>query len=68
MDFTNLKNFLDYMAAEHTPGNAVEVFVDGKQVFRYACGFSDLESGTPMSGEPPVSIPLFQTQVRCRIS
>ena len=32
MDFTNLKNFMDYMAAEHTPGNAVEVFLDGKQV------------------------------------
>ena len=56
MDFTNLKNFLDYMAAKHTPGNAVEVFVDGKQVFRYACGFSDLESGTPMSGDEMFNI------------
>lgn len=56
MDFTNLKNFLDYMATERTPGNAIEVFVDGKQVFRYACGFSDLESGTPMSGDEMFNI------------
>lgn len=44
------------MAAEHTLGNAVEVYVDGKQVFRYACGFSDLESGTPMSGDEMFNI------------
>ena len=50
MNFTNLKNFLDLMAVEHTPGNAVEVFVNGKQVFRYASGYSDLESETPMNG------------------
>ena len=56
MDFTNLKNFLDYMAAEHTPGNAVEVFLDGKQVFKYACGYSDLESQTPMTGEEMFNI------------
>lgn len=51
MNFTNLKNFMDWMAAEHTPGNAVEVFVDGKQVFRYASGYSDLETQTPMTGD-----------------
>lgn len=50
MNFTNLKNFLDYMAAEHTPGNAVEVYIDGRQVFRYASGYSDLESETLMTG------------------
>lgn len=51
MDFTNLEKFLDYMAAEHTPGNAVEVFLDGKQVFKYASGYSDLESQTAMTGD-----------------
>ena len=51
MDFTNLKNFLDFMAAERTPGNAVEVFLNGKRVFKYACGYSDLETETPMTGE-----------------
>ncbi|MBR2037740.1 MAG: beta-lactamase family protein [Lachnospiraceae bacterium] len=51
MDFTNLKNFMDYMAAEQNPGNAVVVFKDGRQVFRYAAGYSDLETKTPMTGE-----------------
>lgn len=56
MDFTNLKNFMDWMNAEHSPGNAVEVFVDGKQVFRYACGYSDLEAQTPMTGDEMFNI------------
>lgn len=51
MNFTNLKNFMDYMAAERTPGNAVEVYLDGKKVFQYASGYSDLESKTLMTGE-----------------
>ena len=44
------------MAAEHTLGNAVEVYVDGKQVFRYACGFSDLESQTLLTGDEMFNI------------
>jgi len=56
MNFTNLKNFMDYMAAEQNPGNAVEVFLDGKQVFRYAAGYSDLESRMPMTGEEMFNI------------
>lgn len=56
MNFTNLKKFLDYMAAECTPGNAVEVFVDGKSVFKYASGYADLESKTPMTGDEMFNI------------
>ena len=56
MDFTNLKNFLDYMAVERTPGNAVEVYLNGKSVFRYACGYSDLESRTPLTGDEMFNI------------
>lgn len=56
MDFINLKNFLDFMAAERTPGNAVEVFLNGRQVFKYACGYSDLETGKPMTGEEMFNI------------
>lgn len=51
MDFTNLKNYLDYMATERTPGNAIEVYLGGKSVFRYASGYSDLENHTPFTGE-----------------
>lgn len=44
------------MAAEHTPGNAVEVFLDGKQVFKYASGYSDLETQTAMTGDEMFNI------------
>lgn len=56
MDFSNLKNFMDDMAAHHTPGNAVEVYLGGKQVFRYAVGYSDLENKTPLTGEEMFNI------------
>ena len=51
MDFTNLKAFMDDMAANHTPGAAIEVYYGGKKVFRYACGYSDLASGQLMTGQ-----------------
>lgn len=56
MDFTNLKHFMDDMAANHTPGAAVEVYYGGKKVFRYACGYSDLASQTLMTGEEMFNI------------
>jgi len=56
MDFTNLKNFLDDMAANHTPGNAVTVYLGGKKVFHYASGYSDLETKTPLTGEEMYNI------------
>lgn len=51
MDFTALKHFMDYMAQNRTPGNAVEVYLGGERVFRYACGYSNLEKRIPMTGE-----------------
>ena len=51
MDFTNLKNFMDFMAAERTPGNAVVVYKDGKMVYNYASGYSNLEKQIPITGE-----------------
>ncbi len=56
MDFLNLKNFMDDMAAEHTPGAVVEVYYGGKKVFGYACGYSDLASQTLMTGEEMFNI------------
>ena len=50
MDFTNLKLFMDEMAKTRTVGNAVEVYLRGRKVFQYACGFSDLENKIPMTG------------------
>lgn len=51
MDFTYLKAFMDKMAAERTPGCAISVFSEGKEVFRYAAGYSSLEEKTPMTGD-----------------
>lgn len=56
MDFTNLKNFMDHMAAERTPGNAVEVYLGGKKVFEYVSGYSDLENKIPLTGEEMYNI------------
>ncbi|MBQ8551667.1 MAG: beta-lactamase family protein [Clostridia bacterium] len=51
MDFSNLKAFLDHMAANRTPGCAVAVMLDGKLVYKYAAGVSDLDAKAPMTGE-----------------
>ncbi len=51
MDFRNLKQFMDNMAAERTPGNAVQLWLDGKKVFEYAAGYSDLENKIQLRGD-----------------
>jgi len=51
MNWTYLKNYMDELAAERTPGNAIEIYVDGKSVFRCAAGYSDLEKKTQMTGD-----------------
>ena len=56
MDFTKLKAFLDHMAATRSPGNAIVVWHRGKEVFRYAAGYADLETKTAMTGEEYVNI------------
>ena len=56
MDFTNLKLFMDHMAAERTPGNAIEVYLKGKKVFEYHTGYCDLENKIPLNGEEMYNI------------
>ena len=51
MDFANLRNFMDGMSRTHSPGCAAEVYLGGERVFRYACGYSNLENRIPMTGE-----------------
>ncbi len=51
MDFQYLKNFMDMMAQERTPGNAVEVRIGNECVFKYAAGYSDLETKTKLTGD-----------------
>ncbi len=56
MDFTNLKRFMDFMAAERVPGNAIEVYLGGKKVFRYFSGCADLATQTPLTGDEMYNI------------
>lgn len=50
MDFTPLREFMDGMAREHTSGNAIEVYLNGKRVFQHMSGYADLETKTPLDG------------------
>lgn len=50
MDFINLKEFMDHLTSWIIPGNSVVVYKDGKQVFSYQSGYSDLENKIPMQG------------------
>ena len=43
MDFTKAKSFMDDMAQERTPGSAIEIYLNGRCIFRYASGYSSLE-------------------------
>ena len=56
MDFSALKNFLDFMAQTRTPGNAVEVYLHNRLVFRYVSGYSDLENRIPLTGDEMYNI------------
>lgn len=51
MDFSSVKLFLDHLSSEYNPGNAIEVYLDGELVYRYASGYSDLEKKKVMTGE-----------------
>lgn len=51
MDFTILRRFMDYMAQNRSPGNAVEVYYQGNLVFRYCSGFNNWEEQIPLSGD-----------------
>ncbi len=50
MDFTYLKEFMDMMARERTPGCAVQVYVGGNRAFRYETGYASLERKTALTG------------------
>jgi len=43
MDFTNLKAFMNRLTAWRIPGNSISVCIEGKEVFNYQSGYSDLE-------------------------
>ena len=56
MDFSAVKDFVDYMAANRSPGNAVKIYFKGEEVFSYAAGYADLESKKAFTGNEHVNI------------
>jgi len=50
MDFTNLKAFMNRLTAWRIPGNSISVCIEGKEVFNYQSGYSDLENQVKMNG------------------
>lgn len=51
MDFTNLREFMDYMAREHTVGNSICIYKENKKVFEYCSGYNNYEAKTPLRGD-----------------
>ncbi len=56
MDFSTLKEFMDSLDALKTVGHVIEVRLEGKTVFEYASGYSDLENRIKMTGEELLAI------------
>ena len=56
MNFENLKNFMDSLTDWIIPGNSAVVYKDGKKVFEYGSGYSNLENKTPMSADDLIYI------------
>ena len=51
MKFAKLKEFLDLMARDRTPGCTVTVYHNNTKAFEYSAGVSSLETGKKMNGD-----------------
>ena len=51
MDFKYMKNLMDSLTDWIIPGNSVVIYKDGKKVYEYSSGYSDLEKKIKMTGE-----------------
>lgn len=50
MNFEYMKNFMDSLTEWIIPGNSVVIYKDGKKVFEYSSGYSDLEKKIKKTG------------------
>ena len=48
MDFSKLRDFMDFLCGWRIPGNACVVYYKRRPVFRYAAGYANLETGEEM--------------------
>lgn len=52
MNFKNLEKLMRHFVDEgYAPGNTVQVYSEGKKVFDFSCGVSDIETGRKMTGD-----------------
>ncbi|MBQ4145612.1 MAG: beta-lactamase family protein, partial [Clostridia bacterium] len=51
MDFQPMKDFLDHLTSWRIPGNVMVIYKDGKPVFEYTSGYSDIEKEEKMSAD-----------------
>lgn len=51
MNFDDLKNLMDRFTDWVIPGNSAVIYKDGKKVFEYGSGYSDLDAKTPMTAD-----------------
>ena len=56
MNFEYMKNFMDSLTEWIVPGNSVVIYKDGKKVFEYSSGYSDLEKKIKKTGEEQLYI------------
>lgn len=56
MDFTAMKEFMERLTAWRIPGNSISVCINGKEVFSYSSGFSNIEKQVPMKGTELLNI------------
>lgn len=56
MNFEYMKNFMDSLTEWIVPGNSVVIYKDGKKVFEYNSGYSDLEKKIKKTGEEQLYI------------
>lgn len=56
MDFSKLKDFMDYLTGWLMPGNTAVVYKDGKKVFEYSSGYADAENKIKMNGDELLNI------------
>lgn len=51
MNFEPMKEFLDHLTSWRIPGNVMVIYKDGKPVFEYTSGYSDIEKGEKMTSD-----------------
>lgn len=56
MNFENMKRFMESLTDWVIPGNSAVIYKDGKKVFEYGSGYSDLESKTPITADDLIYI------------